>query len=75
LKVRGAVMRIRRERQICSPVTRCPECGHIGESAPPQVTLRAMILSVSGFAIDEPEATRAVEKAWKAHKKTNHLDV
>jgi hypothetical protein len=28
-----------------------------------------MILSVSRFAIDEPEATRAVEKAWRAIKK------
>ncbi|HEY7099126.1 MAG TPA: hypothetical protein VH437_20540 [Terriglobales bacterium] len=69
------LQRIRRERQIPSSVTQCPECGHIGESAPPHVTMQAMILSVSRFAIDEPEATRAVEKAWKAHQKTNHLDV
>lgn len=34
-----------------------------------------MILSVSRFAIDEPEATRAIEKAWKAHQKANHLDL
>lgn len=68
------LQRIRRERQIRSPVTQCPECGHVGESAPPHVTMRAMILSVSRFAIDEPEATRAVEKAWKAHQKANHLD-
>jgi hypothetical protein len=47
--------RIRRERQIRSPVTQCPECGHVGESASPHMTMRAMILSVSRFAIDEPK--------------------
>ena len=69
------LQRIRGERQIRSPVIQCPECGPIGESAPPHVTMRAMILSVSRFAIDEAEATRAVEKVWKAHQKANHLDV
>src|SRR5689334_25263338 len=60
------LQRIRRERQIRSPVTQCPECGHIGESAPPHVSVRAMILRVSRFAIDDLKATRAIEKAWKA---------
>jgi len=69
------LQRIRRERQIRSPVTQCPECGHMGASAPPHVSLRAMILSVSRFGIDELEATRAIEKAWKAYEKANHLDV
>jgi hypothetical protein len=69
------LQRIRRERQIRPPVTKCPECGHIGESAPPHVSVRAMILSVIRFAIDDPEATRAVEKAWKAYERANHLDI
>jgi len=34
-----------------------------------------MILRVSRFAIDDLEATRAIEKAWKAYQKANHLDV
>jgi len=34
-----------------------------------------MILSVHRFATDEPEAKRAIEKAWKAYEKANHLDV
>lgn len=55
------LQRIRRERQIRSPMTRCPGYGHIGESAPPQVSVRAMILSVSRFGIEEPEATGAIE--------------
>ena len=37
--------------------------------ATPHVTVRAMILSVIGFDIDEVNATRAVEKKWKAYQR------
>jgi hypothetical protein len=66
---------IRSERQIRSPLFRCPECGHVGEGRPPHVSVRAMILSVIRFDIDDSEVTRAVEKAWKAYQKANDLDV
>jgi hypothetical protein len=68
------LQRIRRERQMRPPMTKCPECGYIGESAP-HVSVQAMILSVIRFAIDNPEATRAVEKAWKTYERANNLDV
>ncbi len=68
------LQRIRRERQIRSPSITCPECNHLGESAPPHVSVRAMILSVIRFEIDDLEATRAAEKAWKAYEKANHLN-
>ena len=71
----GMLQEIRRERQIRSPVTKCPECGHVGESAPPRVSVRAMILSVIRFEVDDPEATHTIEIAWKAYQKANHLDV
>jgi hypothetical protein len=67
--------RIRRERQIRSPLTTCPECGDVGESAPPHVSVRAMILSVIRFGIDDAEATRALEKAWTTYEKANYLDL
>lgn len=65
------LQQIRRERQIRPPVTKCSECGHIGEIAPPHASARAMILSVIRLSIDDPEATRDVEKAWKAYEKAN----
>ena len=40
------LQRIRSERQLRPPVFKCPKCGHIGEGAAPQVSVRAMILSV-----------------------------
>jgi hypothetical protein len=69
------LQQIRSARQIRSPLFRCPICGHVGEGRPPQVSVRAMILSVIRFDIDDPEPTRAVEKAWKAYQRANHLDV
>lgn len=39
------LQQIRAERQIRSPVVKCPICGHIGEGAAPRVSVRAMILS------------------------------
>ena len=70
----GMLQQIRSERQILSPVVRCPKCGHVGESRPPHVSVRAMILSVIRFDVDDSEPTRTVEKAWKAYQKANHLD-
>jgi hypothetical protein len=69
------LQQIRAERQIRPPVVRCPKCGHIGEGAAPHVSVRAMILSVIRFDIDDGNATRAVEKQWKAYQKENRLDL
>jgi hypothetical protein len=41
----------------------------------PRVSVRAMILSVIRFDIDDSEPTRAVEKEWKTYQKANGLDI
>ena len=69
------LQQIRTEREIRPPVVRCPKCGHIGEGAAPHVSVRAMILSVIRFDIDDGNATRAVGKQWKAYQKENRLDL
>jgi len=66
---------IRSERQIHPPVIRCPRCGHVGEGAEPHVSVRAMILSLTRFAIAPAEQTSALEKGWAAHRKQNGLDL
>jgi hypothetical protein len=58
----GMLQKIRSERQIRPPVFRCPKCGHVGERTPPHVSIRAMILSIIRFDIDDADATRAVER-------------
>ena len=69
------LQQIRSNRNVRSPVVRCSKCGYIGEGAAPHVTVRAMILSVIRFDIDDGDTTRAVEKQWKAYQKTHRLDL
>lgn len=63
------LQQIRSERHIRPAVFRCPQCGHVGEGAQPHVSVRAMILSLGRFGIAPAEQTRALEKAWAAHRK------
>jgi hypothetical protein len=66
---------IRSARHIRPPVIRCPRCGHVGEAAEPDVTVRAMILSLARFGIAPAEQVRALEKRWAAHRKQIGLDL
>lgn len=67
--------RIRAERHIRPPVIRCPQCGHVGEAAEPDVTVRAMILSLGRFGIASAEQVKTLEKGWAAYRRQNGLDL
>jgi hypothetical protein len=67
--------RIRAERHIRPPVIRCPQCGHVGEAAEPDVTVRAMILSLGRFGMAPAEQVKALESRWAAYRKQNGLDL
>jgi hypothetical protein len=66
---------IRSERHIRPPVIRCPRSGHVGEAADPEVTVRAMILSLARFGIAPAEHVKALEKRWAAYREQNRLDL
>jgi hypothetical protein len=67
--------RIRAERHIRPPVIKCPRCGHVGEAAEPDVTVRAMILSVGRFGMVPAEEVKTLERRWAAYRKQNGLDL
>jgi len=67
--------RIRAERHIRPSVIKCPRCGHVGEAAEPDVTVRAMILSVGRFGMAPEEEVKTLEKRWAAYRKQNGLDL
>ena len=69
------LQRIRSERNIGSPVFRCPHCGHVGPAATPHVSVRAMILSLKRFGIAPADQIHDLEKRWAVHRKQNDLDV
>ena len=67
--------RIRAERHIRPPVIKCSRCGHVGEAAEPDVTVRAMILSLGRFGIAPTEEVKRLEKCWTAYRKQTGLDL
>lgn len=67
--------RIRSERNIRPPVIRCRHCGHVGQAAEPDVTVRAMILSFARFGIAPSDEVKTLEKRWAAYRKQNGLDL
>jgi hypothetical protein len=67
--------RIRAERHIRPPVIRCPRCGHVGEAAEPDVSVRAMILSLGRFGMAPAEQVKTLERRWTAYRKQNGLDL
>jgi hypothetical protein len=66
---------IRAERHIRPPVINCPRCGHVGEAAEPDVSVRAMILSLGRFGMAPAEQVKTLEKRWATHRKQNGLDL
>jgi hypothetical protein len=69
------VHRIRAERLIRPPLIKCPRCGHVGEAAEPDVTVRAVILSAGRFGTAPAEEVKTLEKRWAAYRKQNGLDL
>ena len=67
--------RIRSVRQIRTPIIRCRRCGRVGPAAEPDVTVRAMILSLGRFGIASAEQVKELEKRWAAHRSLKGLDV
>lgn len=55
---------IRSDRNVHTPVIRCPYCGHVGPAAEPDVSVRATILSLGRFGIAPAGPVKALEKAW-----------
>jgi hypothetical protein len=66
---------IRTERHIRPTVIRCTRCGHVGEAAEPDVSVRAVILSLGRFGITSAGEVKTIEKRWAGYRKTKGLDL
>jgi hypothetical protein len=69
------LQRIRSERQIRSPVLRCPRCGNVAEGANPHLSVRAMILSLTRFGDVPAEHAGELERAWAVYRRQTGLDL
>jgi hypothetical protein len=66
---------IRETRGIRTPIIECRACGRIGPGAEPEVSIRAMILSLTRFGIASAEQTKILERGWARFRKQNQLDL
>jgi hypothetical protein len=67
--------RIRSVRHIHAPVVTCWRCGHVGPGVEPDVSVRAMILSLGRFGIAPADQVKELEKRWAAYRKHNGLNL
>jgi len=65
----------RAARNIRPPMMRCRDCGFEGPQAPPKISVRAMLLALSRFGIEQTEVVRRLEKDWAKHRARNGLDL
>ena len=66
---------IRSERHILPPLMYCRHCKTQHRAAAPRVSVRALILALSRFAIISPDETRDLEKSWKRYRQSEQLDL
>ncbi len=71
----AALQRIRDERDIKSPMMWCPNCQARHRSAPPRVSVSAMIFALGRFGVASTETVKSTEKRWKKHRRENQLDL
>ena len=67
--------RIRSDRNIRTPIIRCPSCGHVGPATEPDVSVRAAIIALGRFGIASAEEVKAIEKRWAVYRQANGLDL
>jgi len=65
-RVDAMLQQIRSERQIVSPVLRCPKCGATGPSDEPHVSVRALILALGRFGITSQKDRRRIAALLQA---------
>ena len=66
---------IRTTRNIQTAMMWCPKCQKRHRSAPPKISVSALILALSRFNIEKKEIVKKIEKGWKAYKANNKLDL
>ncbi|PON12722.1 hypothetical protein C2W62_38120 [Candidatus Entotheonella serta] len=65
---------IRSERDIQPPMMWCPGCQARHRSAPPKVSVRAMILALGRFELALTSEVKALERRWNTYRKNHQLD-
>ena len=74
-RVQSQLEALRAQRGILPPVMRCAHCGATGGEAPPEISVRAMLLALGRFEIAAQGLVRQRERAWTRHRRERNLDL
>jgi hypothetical protein len=69
------LQRVRGDRQIRSPVFKCPKCGHVGRGEEHHVSVRAMLCGLHRFGIVGPKQFKILERGWMTYRQQHRLDI
>jgi hypothetical protein len=69
------LQRIRTAGRILPPMMYCRACGRRHRSAPPRVSVRALLLALPRYGIASERAAKELERRWSMHRKANGLDL
>jgi hypothetical protein len=65
---------IRSERHILPAMMWCPHCQACHRSAPPKVSVRAMILTLGRFGMASASEVKELKRRWNTYRRHHHLD-
>jgi len=66
--------RIREERGIQPPKTRCPKCGKVSRSDISGISIRSALFALRNKGVVTDDELKRLDKSWMKHKKKNGLD-
>jgi len=73
--LQGELEHYRKQRGIVPAVLRCRQCGELGPGAPPQISVRAMLIAVRRFGIAPEHDVRRMERDWAHYRAERGLDL
>jgi hypothetical protein len=73
-RLQNTLEEILASRDITPATLTCRDCGHSGPSAPPRISVRAMLLATKRFKIESADVVGRLDSAWSKHRVVHSLD-
>jgi hypothetical protein len=70
-----ALQRSRTEKKVLPAMMFCRACGKRHRSAPPRVSVRALLLALPRYGIESEAEVKELERRWSKHRTEHGLDL
>jgi hypothetical protein len=67
-------VRIRQERGILPPRTRCPHCGQVSQADIQGISVRSLLFALKDDGQIDEETFARLDRTWNKHRAANGLD-